>query len=97
MRSKCIVELRSFFLKSITESPLDEGLVLASKRAHGLHRVTVDLHVGDVFGVPTIAPCLVVFTTRAAIDVHKSIGITSRNNLLIPAHLDNVDMTTISP
>ena len=48
-----------------------------------------------MFRVSAITSCLMVLAARASVQIHKTIIVTCRNQLLIMAHLNDVDMAAI--
>ena len=85
--------------RNLTESdlaPLDQGLILSAKGEHGASVVAVDLDVGHMLRVAAIAACLVIFSARGPIDVHKTVIVASVDQLLRFVHLNGVDVSSIS-
>jgi len=84
------------FLGSIGDfPPLDEGLILTTDREHGVFLVAIDLNVGNVLGVPTVAARFVALVARATVHVHQAVIVACRQDRLVVAHLDDVDMAAI--
>ena len=48
-----------------------------------------------MFRVSAIASCLMVLAARTPVQVHKTVIIACCNQLLIVAHLDDIDVTAI--
>ena len=80
-------------------SPLDECLVLATQAKH--HRVGLvllvpkDLNICHVLRVTPIALGFVVLSARTPVQVDQTVVVSSCNQSLVLAHVDDVDVGAI--
>ena len=91
---------KQFFLPEfdhslLLQSPLNEGLVLTTERAHPFHGRAVNLDIRYVLGVTTVTSCFVIFSARVPINVYKTVIISGCNDSCVLAHFNDIDMATI--